>query len=112
MVTTYDPQMPPLEPQVNATREHAIHVKVAWNNLQNENSQVKAALAAHLALPDPQVIYENQIAARQGQVTRVQEALNTVTREACDLLNGLQEHMTTLTLKAQPLMLQLQKINQ
>ena len=45
--------------------EWAIHVKVVWDNLQYENTELKAALAARPALPDPQVIYANQITARQ-----------------------------------------------
>lgn len=87
------------------------YLKVAYSNLQQENVELKAVLVARPALPDPMVVYSTQISEIYGQVTKMQEVLSTAAKEAFDLLKGLQECSTALTLKTQPVSLQLQQIS-
>ena len=91
--------------------QQAIHLRVAFTDLHKENAELQAVLGARLALPDPGAVYTAQITEKQGQVTQMQEALTSAARDAYDLLKGLQECSTSLTVKTQPISAQLQQLS-
>ena len=97
--------------QENDIVGHMVHIRMACLNLHQENEELKAALAARPALPDPAVVYREHISERQSQVTKMQEVLSTAAKEVYDLLKGLQECLTSLTLKSQLVSLQLQEVS-
>ena len=47
--------------QENIVVEREIHLRVAYSNLHQENTELKAALAARPALPDAAAVYTAQI---------------------------------------------------
>ena len=89
----------------------AFYIRTALTGLHRENTELRAALDARPALPDPTAAYSTQVAAKQGQATQMRETLTSVAREAHDLLKGLQECSLALTVKAQPISAQLQQVS-
>ena len=108
-VTANNNQIPE-EIQENDIVRHAVHIRVACSNLHQENEGLKATLVARPVFPDPMVVYTEKISERQSQVKKVQEVMSTAAKEAYDLLKGLQECSTSLTLNSQPVSLQLQQV--
>ena len=84
---------------------------MVYTNLHQENAELQVALAAQPALPDPTAVYTAQISEKQGQVTKMREALSTAARDAHDLLKGLQECSMALTVKTHPISAQLQQLS-
>ena len=79
--------------------ERALHFRIVFTDLHKENVELQAALVAWPVLPDPEVVYIAQIIEKQGQATQMQETLNSAVCDAYDLLKGLQECSTALTVK-------------
>lgn len=91
--------------------ERSIRVKVTCANLSKENQELRQTLVAKLALPYLAVIYAEKVTEKQKQVTEMKETLSMTVKEAYNLMKHLQECSNSLTMKAQPISAQLQKIS-
>lgn len=87
---THDTRMPADVPKADVL-QWEIHLRVSYTNLHQENVELQAALAAQPALLDPTAVYTAQISEKQGQVTKMQEALITIAQDSYDLLKHLPE---------------------
>lgn len=71
-------RMPTDVPEMDVLQQ-AIHLRVAFTDLHQENVELEVALEAWPALLNPAIVYIVQITKKQGQVTKMQEALSTTT---------------------------------
>ena len=109
-VEAHYPQLPPDVTKTSLVVQ-AFHLWIVYNGLHRENQELHAALAARPALPNPEIVYSTQVAAKQGQAAQMQATLTSTVPEAYDLLKSLQECSLALTVKTQSISAQLQQIS-
>ena len=68
-----EPHYPLLPPEIAAASlsKKAIHLRIAIQDLDRENHELRAVLATRPEPPNPEVKYSAQVAAKQGQAAQM-----------------------------------------